>query len=392
MFTVPSFESIVQYDLTLPDPVYDERPIFYAYILVNSLTQEPFYVGRGCGDRINVHERDARRGDKNHKCNTIRYIWDHGGEVQKVLYLENVNEEAAAWAELFLIAHWGRRDNNTGILTNLTDGGEGKTGVIFSEESKRKMSLARRGVPKTDEFKKKVSQTLQGRIFTDEHRRKLSEAGIRRYQKLKNSNYNTTSSPVSEIVYAAPKQTDKEQFPQLSQPNIPIKDYSKTPNKIDFDQVELPNSKYDDEPKYFVFILKDSTTNLPFFLNKGSTRNALPQHESEARTGKPGLKCEKIREIWNNGGSVIKQIFATGLDERTAVRYVMGLIDYYGRIDTETGILTNRTDGGPGKTGVVTSSTTRLKRLRSKKSSTESSSSETSRIIFTPEKFNLIKN
>lgn len=51
---------------------------------------------------------------------------------------------------------------------NLTDGAEGMTGYKYSEESKRKMSIAGRGKPK---------YKLRGRPMSEETKRKLSEKG-----------------------------------------------------------------------------------------------------------------------------------------------------------------------------------------------------------------------
>ena len=39
-----------------------------------------------------------------------------------------------------MIRRYGRKDNETGILRNLTDGGEGAPGVIRSEENRKKIS------------------------------------------------------------------------------------------------------------------------------------------------------------------------------------------------------------------------------------------------------------
>ena len=44
-----------------------------------------------------------------------------------------------------MIAVFGRKDLGTGILYNRTDGGEGISGTILSEETKQKMSESRKG-------------------------------------------------------------------------------------------------------------------------------------------------------------------------------------------------------------------------------------------------------
>lgn len=94
---------------------------YYTYVLIRP-DGTVFYVGKGTANRINDHERDARKGIQSHKCNTIREIWRNGGKVikQKVAFF---NEEADAFEhEILLVNFFGRKN-----LTNLTDGGEGVT-------------------------------------------------------------------------------------------------------------------------------------------------------------------------------------------------------------------------------------------------------------------------
>jgi len=80
-----------------------------------------FYVGKGTGDRIDDHERQAKNGIKSHKCSVIRKIWKEGGQVlqQKVAMFDT--EEEAYQFEIHLIAFFGGKEN----LTNKADGGEG---------------------------------------------------------------------------------------------------------------------------------------------------------------------------------------------------------------------------------------------------------------------------
>ena len=69
-----------------------------------------------------------------------------------------------------MIAIFGRKDLGTGILRNRTDGGDGPSGYIMSEEQK-----------------KLLSKIHSGKIFTDEYRKKISEAnkgsGAGKYQR-----------------------------------------------------------------------------------------------------------------------------------------------------------------------------------------------------------------
>jgi len=56
---------------------------------------------------------------------------------------------------------------------NICSGGEG-LGHPCSEENKRKMSLAKRGVPRSEETKERMSISNTGRIVTEQTRKKIS--------------------------------------------------------------------------------------------------------------------------------------------------------------------------------------------------------------------------
>jgi hypothetical protein len=98
---------------------------FYVYILARP-NGKPFYVGKGSGDRVFMHDTEARAGHACHKCNVIRKIWKSGGEVQRYMMLETDDEQEALAYEVELIALYGRK-----TLANLTDGGEGVAGYAY---------------------------------------------------------------------------------------------------------------------------------------------------------------------------------------------------------------------------------------------------------------------
>ena len=104
---------------------------YYVYTLAHP-DGTVFYVGKGTGDRINDHQRNARKGIQSYTCNTIRKIWSADCKIiqTKVAFFDN--EEGAYQFEINLILFFDR-DN----LTNLTDGGEGASKKLESDRKKR---------------------------------------------------------------------------------------------------------------------------------------------------------------------------------------------------------------------------------------------------------------
>ena len=64
---------------------------------------------------------------------------------------------------------------------NMTDGGDGQLGKVWSKESREKLAAWRRGrdtMPPAS--RKRMARKLRGRVFSEEHRRKLSLSGRNR--------------------------------------------------------------------------------------------------------------------------------------------------------------------------------------------------------------------
>ncbi|MGH6681055.1 MAG: GIY-YIG nuclease family protein [Bradyrhizobium sp.] len=98
----------------------------YVYLLCYP-NGRPFYVGKGSGNRVFMHERDAKNlpSHRSHKLNTIRAIWKRGETVRYELDGPFETEGHAHSRERELIRSIGRHDEGCGPLTNQTDGGEG---------------------------------------------------------------------------------------------------------------------------------------------------------------------------------------------------------------------------------------------------------------------------
>lgn len=132
---------------------------FYVYMYLDPRNTEVFYVGKGQGYRARKHLSGKVRNIRLR--NRILGIRREGLEPQ-ILLVPCESEQDAFAAEKALIAGLGRRELGTGPLCNYTDGGEGSSG--------------RRGFRHTPESRAKISAGTKGRFPNEETRRKISEA------------------------------------------------------------------------------------------------------------------------------------------------------------------------------------------------------------------------
>jgi hypothetical protein len=130
---------------------------FYTYAYLRE-DRTPYYIGKGSGRRVYSNKgRPCKKPTKD-----------------KIIFLkQNLTEEEAFKHEIYMIAVFGRIDLVTGILRNKTNGGDGASGYICSEETRKKISEVNKGRIFSEEHRKKISESLKGRIFSEEHRKKL---------------------------------------------------------------------------------------------------------------------------------------------------------------------------------------------------------------------------
>lgn len=138
--------------------------IYYTYQLRDPRSTKPFYIGKGKEYRAWDHLKGV---DYTHKSNTIQKIIREGFEVQVEILYKDLPEPIAFSLEKLFIKRYGRRDNGTGCLTNLTDGGEGSSGRVLDEESKQRHRASVKAAMQRPETKARISATSNGRFVSE---------------------------------------------------------------------------------------------------------------------------------------------------------------------------------------------------------------------------------
>lgn len=129
---------------------------FYTY-LYRDIDNTPIYVGKGTKNRATHHFRS-----KTHLGCLLRKRYKEGYKIEPVFLCKDVDEELAFFVEIEMIRHYGRKDLGTGSLLNRTNGGEGHSGFIQSEETKAKRRKSCTGLKRSDETKQRMSQRQIG--------------------------------------------------------------------------------------------------------------------------------------------------------------------------------------------------------------------------------------
>lgn len=151
-----------------------------------------FYVGKGTEKRIRSIKRNAHH----------THIVKHLGIKREIVFTTEIHQEAIDY-EIALIAtrntfNLDPRITLKDIRCNRTIGGEGVTGHIHSEESKRKNSESNQiaqlgdkngmyGRHHSEESRKLIGDNQRGWTHTEEAKRKIGDATIRIHTGLKRS-------------------------------------------------------------------------------------------------------------------------------------------------------------------------------------------------------------
>ena len=139
---------------------------FCVYAHIDPRLGIPFYIGKGIQKRA---ESLSARNTLYERF--VKKMRAEGHEPVVQIVYSNLSEEEALTLEVQEIARYGRRNIGTGCLLNLTDGGEGQSGLKHTEETKRKISSSlvgrswNTGRKLTEEQRMKISETLKSKKY-----------------------------------------------------------------------------------------------------------------------------------------------------------------------------------------------------------------------------------
>ena len=151
----------------------------YAYLRED---RTPYYIGKGQGNRAYKKDRREFKPPK---------------DKSRIIFLkQNLTEEESFKHERYMIAVFGRKDNGTGILRNLTDGGEGgsnqgtpeqrseiarKRQASMTPEQRRQIAIKRQA-NKTPEKRSEEARKREANKTPEQRREKTRKARSVKFQ------------------------------------------------------------------------------------------------------------------------------------------------------------------------------------------------------------------
>lgn len=130
---------------------------------------EPFYIGKGCRNRILVHsqKQDLNRSYNQYKKSKINHIIEAGLKPIGIKILDKLSEQDAFDLEIKAISNIGMK-NTGGPLTNLHEGGKGHSCL---PETRQKLSKIKKEMYANGE----IALVWLGKKHSEESKIKMSE-------------------------------------------------------------------------------------------------------------------------------------------------------------------------------------------------------------------------
>lgn len=137
-----------------------DAPKEYRYIGVTTHSAE---------ERLYRHKKSSKY-DKKYPIHL--WIAKHYDNVTFTILDDNLTLEEALDLEVKYIANYRKEGYK---LLNATDGGDGITGYVFTEEARRAVSEGQRGRIHSAETRRKIAAAHTGKRLSEEHKRKIGD-------------------------------------------------------------------------------------------------------------------------------------------------------------------------------------------------------------------------
>lgn len=150
----------------------------YIYVLTDPDTYEIRYIGKTHDPSTRLKQHYSSLNKKTYKNHWVKSLKAKGKKPFMVVICEVEEKWIDELEKLFIHT---MRQNPENKLTNICDGGEGACGRRHSELTKKKMSISRKGLLKgrthviSEETRRKMSEAKKGKHKSELHKRKISE-------------------------------------------------------------------------------------------------------------------------------------------------------------------------------------------------------------------------
>lgn len=186
-----------------------------------SLEYEPFYVGKGTGDRITTSLLDRESPFKVNKINKVKRS---GGKIISIKLYENLENEESLEVEKMVISKIGRRDLGLGTLVNQTDGGDGRLSSPHSDKTKQKISETKKSqhlhsivTEETKEYLKLINTGDKNPMWSKTHTDEVKEAHSLRVSGINHPMFGKTHSKetIDKIIDSRNKSVNQKELNRL---------------------------------------------------------------------------------------------------------------------------------------------------------------------------------
>lgn len=143
---------------------------YYIYEHIRLDTNDVFYVGKGTIKKTNPYGRSQ---EKSRRSDLWKKVIKKTDYKIKIVF-EHEDEKVVFAKEIELIKLYGRKDLGLGPLVNFTNGGDGTSGAVRSNEFKNKVSKFHSNKTVSEETKTLIKKKRKKQVINEEHRKNIS--------------------------------------------------------------------------------------------------------------------------------------------------------------------------------------------------------------------------